>query len=145
MKNVHNGTPSSSILPVTVTITRSGSPPVPSFQYAGEGVGSDGQIDLSSQPDYVLILFSIESAAGDKFASDPIAIAKIGGQPVCPSQGSPLPGSVFKNPALDSTGTMLAVSDHNTGGANAGNYQYALFFNDTGGNGFSSDPKIINR
>ena len=144
MKNEHSGA-ASTILPVTVAITRSGSPPVPGFQYSGEGVASDGKIDLSGQPDYVLILFTLQTREGDRFASDPIAVAKIGGQPVCPSQGSPLPASVFKNPALDSTRTMLAVSDHNTGGANARDYQYALFFTASDGTGFSSDPKIINK
>jgi hypothetical protein len=146
MKNTNSGTPSSTILPVTVTITRSGSPPVPAFAFSGNGVGSDGQIDLSNQPEYVLILFTGVSSDGDTFASDPIAVEKItGSQPVCPAQGSPLPGSTFKNPALDPTQTMLCVSDHNTGGGNSGYYQYALFFTAAGGDGFSCDPKIINK
>jgi hypothetical protein len=132
-------TPSSSaILPVTVAVSRAGG--VPSFGFFGKDVDAvTGEINLEKQADYVLILFQILSADGDRFAADrPIDAAK-GSCPPQPGLHGP-----FKDCALDATQTMLAVGDDN-GGLHRGHHQYALHFVDSSGNRFSKDPVIVNK
>ncbi len=121
------------------------SPPTPTYRFSGPGgiVSASGQIDLSNHAKRVLILFILGSEGDEMFDSQPIAVGKI--TQGCPVKGSPL-AAAFKDPTLDPTRRMLAVTDHNIGNAKD-KYQYALFFTDHIGNAIvpPCDPVIVNR